>query len=105
MISDAEQKGILQPSGIIVEPTSGNTGIGLAFVSAVKGYKLILVMPETISVERRNLLKALGANLVLTPGEDGMKGAIRKAEELCNDISGAIILHQFENQASPAFHL
>ena len=104
MIEDAEQKGILKPGATIIEPTSGNTGVGLALVSAVKGYRLILTMPETMSVERRNLVKAYGAEVRLTPGKDGMPGAIRAAEELRNTIPGSVILQQFENAANPAKH-
>lgn len=104
MINDAEQSGALRPGGMIIEPTSGNTGIGLAWVSSVKNYQLVLTMPDTMSVERMNLLKALGARLVLTPGSEGMKGAIRRAEELHDENPGAIILQQFANPANPAMH-
>ena len=104
MIEDAEAKGILKPGATIIEPTSGNTGVGLALVSAVKGYHLILTMPDTMSVERRNLVKAYGAEVRLTPGKDGMPGAIRAAEALRDEIAGSVILQQFENAANPDKH-
>ena len=104
MIEDAEQKGILKPGATIIEPTSGNTGVGLAWVGTARGYKVILTMPDTMSQERRSLLKALGAKLELTPGAEGMKGAIRKADELKASIEGAVILGQFVNPANPAVH-
>lgn len=104
MVLDAEEKGILKAGGTIIEPTSGNTGIGLALVAAARGYKLILTMPETMSEERRRLIKAYGAEIVLTPGAEGMSGAIKKAEELKNTIEGSIIAGQFENPANPEAH-
>ena len=104
MILDAEQKGILKAGGTIIEPTSGNTGVGLSLVGAVRGYKVILTMPETMSIERRKLAQAYGTQIVLTPGSEGMKGAIRKAEELRDSTPGAVILQQFENPANPAIH-
>jgi cysteine synthase A len=105
MILDAEEKGLLKPGATIIEPTSGNTGVGIAFVAATRGYNVILTMPETMSMERRTLVKALGARVVLTPGSKGMGGAVRRAEELRGTITGSVILQQFENPSNPEAHM
>ena len=104
MIEDAEQKGQLLPGALIIEPTSGNTGVGLAWIASLKGYKVVLTMPDTMSIERQKLLKALGAEIILTPGAEGMAGAIKKAEELRNNTPGSIIIGQFDNPSNPEAH-